>query len=205
MNFSMNTRSSAKLERASLPAARKPPLLVVVRDAHALAAAAGRGLDHHGIADAARDLHRLAVVLDDAEMAGNDVDLRLLRQLLRFDLVAHGGDGLGRRPDEDDARLLERRREGTVLRQEAIAGMHGLGAGLAAGFHDLVDQEVAFGGGRRADQHGVIGHFDVERIAVGLGIDGDGLDPHPPRRFDNPAGDLAAICDQNSLEHVLLA
>ena len=35
-------------------------LLVVVRDAHALAAAAGRGLDHDGIADAARDLHRLA-------------------------------------------------------------------------------------------------------------------------------------------------
>src|SRR5262249_38265234 len=50
-------------------------LLIVARDAHALAAAAGRGLDHHGIADGARDLHSLAVVLNDAEMAGNDIHL----------------------------------------------------------------------------------------------------------------------------------
>src|SRR5205807_3392541 len=54
-------------------------------------------------------------------------------------------------------------------------------------------------------QHGGIGHFDMERIAVGLGIHRYRLDPHPARSLDDPAGDLAAICDQNSFEHVLLA
>ncbi|MFL5124005.1 MAG: hypothetical protein ACJ8CS_02020, partial [Microvirga sp.] len=45
----------------------------------------------------------------------------------------------------------------------------------------------------------------MERIAVGLGIHGYRLDPHAPRSLDDPAGNLAAICDQNSFEHVLLA
>ena len=43
----------------------------------------------------------------------------------------------------------------------------------------------------------------MERITIGLGIDRDRLDTHPPRGFDDPAGDLAAIGDQDSLEHAL--
>ena len=176
-----------------------------MRDPHALAAAAGGGLDHHGIADLVGDLHRVLFVLDDAEMPRHGRNLGLGGGLLGFDLVAHRGDGARIGTDEDDARLGKLARKRLALGQEAIAGMHGLCAGLAACFHDLVDQQVTFGRGRRADQHGVIGHFDVERIAVGLGIHGHRLDPHPARSLDDPAGDLAAICDQNSLEHVLLA
>ena len=57
MNFSMKTRSSPKLAFASAWQAAKPSRasLVVVRDAQALAAAAGGRLDHHRIADVARD------------------------------------------------------------------------------------------------------------------------------------------------------
>ena len=81
--------------------------------------------------------------------------------------------------------------------------MHGLGAGLAAGLDDLLDHQIAFGRRRRPDQNGLIGHFDVQRVAVGLGIDRDRLYPHPAGSLDDPAGDLAAIGDQNSFEHVL--
>ena len=102
-------------------------------------------------------------------------------------------------------RLGERARKRLALGQEAIAGMHGLRAGLAAGLDDLVDQQIALGRRRRADQHGLVGHLDMERVAVGLGIDGYRLDPHAARSLDDPAGDLAAIGDQNSFEHVLLA
>jgi hypothetical protein len=83
--------------------------------------------------------------------------------------------------------------------------MHGLRAGLAAGVDDSVDQEIALGSRRRADQHRLVGHFDMQRVAVGLGIDGDRLDPHAAGSLNDPAGDLAAICDQNSFEHALLA
>ena len=176
-----------------------------MRDPHALAAAAGGGLDHHGIADLVGDLHRVLFVLDDAEMPRHRRNLGLGGGLLGFDLVAHRGDGAWIGADEDDARGLKRARKRLALGQEAVAGMHGLRAGLAAGLHDLVDQQITLGRGRRADQHGLVGHLDVQRIAVGLGIHRYRLDPHPARSLDDPAGDLAAICDQNSFEHVLLA
>ncbi len=99
----------------------------------------------------------------------------------------------------------QRARKGFALGQEAVAGMHGLRPRFTAGLDDLLDHKIALGRRRRADQHRLIGHFDMERIAVGLGIHGYRLDPHPARSLDDPAGDLAAICDQNSFEHVLLA
>ncbi len=40
-------------------------------NAHALAAAAGRRLDHHGIADLIGDLHRLVGIGNQAHMAGH--------------------------------------------------------------------------------------------------------------------------------------
>ena len=206
MNFSMKTRSSPKEDLASALARLKPSATSRgrMRDPHALAAAAGGRLDHHGIADLVGDLHRVLVVLDDAEVARHGGDLGLGGGLLGFDLVAHRGDRARIRPDEDDAGLVQRARKSLALGQEAVAGMHRLGAGLAAGLDDLVDQQVAFGRRRRADQDGLVGHLDVQRVAVGLGIDGDRLDPHQAGSLDHPAGDLAAICDQNFLEHVVI-
>ena len=77
MNFSINTRSSPNEDFASERARVKPfpHLGLAVRHAHALAAAAGAGLDHHGIANFLGDLDRLRVVFDHSEMAGHGRDL----------------------------------------------------------------------------------------------------------------------------------
>ena len=120
---------------------------------------------------------------------------------LRLDLVAHRGDGVGIRPDEDDAGRLQRARKRLALGEEAVARMHRLGAGRLAGLDDLVDDQIALGRGRRADVHRLVRHLDMQRVAVGVGIDRDGLDAHPARGLDDPAGDLAAIGDQDALEH----
>ena len=56
--------------------------------------------------------------------------------------------------------------------------MDGLGAGLLAGGDDLVGRQVALAAGRGADVHGLVGQRDVARVAVGVGIDGDGRDAH---------------------------
>ena len=170
-------------------------------DAHAFAAAAGGGLDHDRVADLFGNGDRLVGILDHAEMAGNRRDVGAGGGLLQLDLVAHGGDRLSVRPDEDDPRLGQRLRERGAFGEKAIAWMHRLGAALLAGGHDLVDDQVALRGGRRADGDGGVGHFHMQRIAVGLGIDRDGFDAHAARGFDDPAGDLAAIGNQDSLEH----
>ncbi len=174
-----------------------------ISDPHPLAAAAGGRLDHHGIADAVGDLDRVLFVGDDAEIARHGRDIGLGCGLLGLDLVAHRGDGARIGPDEDDVGLGQRARKGFALGQESIAGMHGLGAGLAAGLDDLLHHQVTFGGRRRPDQNRLIGHFDMERVTVGLGINRDRLNSHPAGGLDDPAGDLAAIGDQNSFEHVL--
>ena len=136
--------------------------LAVEGDAHALAAAAGRGLDHHGIADLVGDLDGVLRVGDLAEVAGHGRDLGRGCGLLGFDLVAHGGDGLRVGADEDDAGLGERDRECLALRQEAVARMDGLGAGLLAGVDDLVDDQIGLRRRRRADVDRFVGHLDVQ-------------------------------------------
>ena len=176
-------------------------LAVVVRDAQALAAAAGGRLDHHRIADVARDAHGLVGVLDDVGVAGDRRDLRLLRELLRRDLVAHRRDRRVLRADEHDARRLELARERLVLRQEPVARMHGLRAGRLARGDDLVHREVRLARRRRADADRLVGQLDVPGVAVRLGVHGDGRDAHAARGPDDAAGDLAAVGNQDLLEH----
>src|ERR1019366_2583794 len=70
---------------------------IVEGDAQALAAAAGRGLDHHRVADLARDFDGELRALDRRVVARNGRDLRRGSEFLRGDLVAHGGNRRVRR------------------------------------------------------------------------------------------------------------
>ena len=170
-------------------------------DPHALAAAARRGLDHHGIADLVGDPGRMLGAVDHAEIAGHGRHVRGVREFLGFDLVAHRLDRAAVGADEDDAGLLQRGGESRAFGEKAIAGMDRLGAGLLAGGDDLLDGKVGFGRGRRPDRDRLVGHLDVQRVLVGFRIDRDGRNPQPPRGLDDPAGDLAAIGDQDFAEH----
>jgi hypothetical protein len=79
--------------------------------------------------------------------------------------------------------------------------MDGLRACRAARLHDLVDHQVGLRRRRRSDVHGLVRHVDVERVAVGVGVDGDRLDAHFPRSLDDAASNLATVRDQDLLEH----
>src|SRR6185312_14654494 len=175
--------------------------VLLVDDAKPLAAAAGRRLHHHGIADLLGNLARVLIVLDFADEAGNRVDLGGQRQLLGFDLVAHRGNGFDIRADEDNADFRKRLGERFALGEKAVAWMNRFGAGIAASLNDPIDHEIGLSRGRRPDIDRLVRHLDVERIAVGVGIDGNRLDAHAAGRFDHAAGDLAAVGNQNLLEH----
>ena len=176
-------------------------VLLVPGDPDALAAAAGRGLQHHRIADLAADLHGVSGVVDLADVAGHAGDPGGGGELLGFDLVAHGLDGVGIGADEDDALVGAALGELGLFRQEAEAGVHSLGAGLAAGGDDLVGVEVGLRRRRRADEHRLVGHLHGQAVGVGLGIDDHRLHAQASAGLDDADGDFAAIGDQDLREH----
>ncbi len=176
-------------------------ILCLLDEAHAFAAAAGRGLDHDGKADFLGDALCLRRIGDLAQEPRHRRDIRGAGELLRLDLVAHGGDRARMGADEGDAGIAQRLRKASVLGEEAVARMHGLGTRLLRGGDDAVDDEIRLRGLRRADSHGLVRHFDMGQVLVGLGIDRDRLDPHAFRRAHDAAGDLSPIGDEDFLEH----
>ena len=114
--------------------------------------------------------------------------------LLQFDLIAHGGDGLGVRPDAQypasaSASANAARSEESVARMRRRPSPCSRSMILAT-----TKYPRAAGGGP------MVGHLDMQRVAVGLGIDRDGLDAHAAglmiRQAISPR-----VGNQNSLEH----
>ena len=103
------------------------------------------------------------------------------------------------------AGLLQGAGEVDVLAQEAVARVHGLGAGVAAGLDDGLDLEVALGGRGGADPHGDVGLAHVPGAGVGVGVDGDRTDAQRAQGADHAAGDLAAVGDEHGAEERLRA
>ncbi len=185
------------------PRARKifRDLLARGDDTHPPAAAAGRGLDHHRIADGIGDLRSLRYVVNDAGESRHGRDTNRLSEFLRFDFVAHRRDGCRVRADEGNVACVQCARERRPLRQKPVARMHRLRPRRLAGRDNVFDDEIAFRRRRRTDPHGLFRHIHMRRILVGIGINGDGRNSHSPRRRNHPAGNLATVRDEDFFEH----
>jgi hypothetical protein len=48
---------------------------------------------------------------------------------------------------------------------------------------------------------GIVRHLDEQRLGISLRIDGDRPHSQPLRGLDDPAGDFAAIGDEDGFEH----
>ena len=146
--------------------------------ANSLAAAAGRGLEHHRVSDVLGEPRRLRRIGNGIGVARNRRHAGGLGQLLGFNLVAERADGRGRRADERHLLGRQTLREGGVLGEESVSRVNRLGARLLDSRHDRIDIEIALQRRRGTDQHGVAGHIHMEGVPVGFRIDGDGSDAH---------------------------
>ena len=171
-------------------------------DLHAAPAAAGRRLDDDRIADLGGDPRRLALVMHRAARARDDRNAETFRRLLRLDLVAHDADVVAGRADEGDVVRGEDVGEARVLGEEAVARMHGVGAGDLAGRDDARNVEVALGRRRRPDADALVGEPHMHRVGVGGRMHRDGLDAELLAGPQHPQRDLAAIGDQDFGEHL---
>ena len=155
---------------------RRAGLVLASHHVHAAAAAAGGGLDDHRIADLARHLVGLRVGGEPAVGAGHDRNAELLGGALGRDLVAHQADMFGARPDEMQIVLAEDFGKARIFRQEAVARMHGVGAGDFAGREQRRDVEIAVLGRRRADADALVGEPHMHRRFIGGRMHRDGRD-----------------------------
>jgi hypothetical protein len=170
-------------------------------DAHALAAAAGRGLDDHGKADLLGEDERFVNVVDGTGRARNDRHADGGHGFPRRRLVTHHADLIGRGSDEGDLRRRADIGEFRVLGQESVAGMDRVGAGDLGRGDQARNVEVRFARRRGPDADVVVGEAHVQRLAIGLGVDSDRLDAQLAARADDAQRDFSAIGDENFVEH----
>ena len=169
--------------------------------AHAAAAAARGGLDQHGVADALGLRQGVGVVAQHLGRAGHRGQPVARQQVARARLGGEPLQHLGRRPDEGQAVGPGHLGERVVLGEEAVARVDGVTAGDDGGRQDGRRREVAPLGLRRADADGLVGQLHGPRVAVGLAVGHDGPDAHAPARAQDAQGDLAAVRDEDPLEH----
>ena len=168
--------------------------------ANAATATAGARLDEHGAANAL-GLGRCLLGAFEQIAARHDGHARRGSRSTCGVLVAHAVDHLGRRTNKRQAILVAVAHEARLLGEKAIAGMNCLSSRLyGTGEHSIV-VEVALGKTRTADAIRLVGKLHVQRVRIGRGINGDGLDAHIAARADNTDRDFAAVGDEHFVEH----
>ncbi len=170
-------------------------------DAHALAAATGRGFEQNGITDGLRLAAQPFFCLILPVIAGNDGNAGLRHQRFRFAFPAHGADCCGRRADENEPGSGAGFGEAGIFGEETVTGMNGLRAGRFCGGADFFAVEI--GGTRRrgADGNCLVGQCHMHGVTVGVRINGDSADAHAAGSADDAAGDFAPVGDQYFREH----
>ncbi len=169
-------------------------------DAHALAAAARSGFDQK------RELKRSgrrqkSIKVRVKTDAGRQRDASFCREFTRADFIAHQLDDRRLRADKADPRVFYQRGKSGVLGEKPIAGMDTFGAGLLCRGNDSAAVQISRRGRRGRDFDGVIGIADVLRVAINVMKHSDTAQAKPAGRADYPAGDFAAIRDQDTVKH----
>ena len=168
---------------------------------HAAPAAAPARLQHERIADLRGDPPGLRRIVRQGAAGRDHGDARFLGERTGGDLAAQAAHDVGGRPDEGEARRRAGVGQLRLLREEAVARMDRVGAGVARDADHLCDVEIglhrvlAF-----ADQVAFVGLEAVQREAVLVGVDRDRLDRQLVGRADHADGDLAAVGDQELAE-----
>jgi hypothetical protein len=173
----------------------------VAGHAHALSPASRRGLDDHGKANGLRELQRRFRIVDRPRRPRNDRHTDLHHRLSGGGFVPHEPNLLRRRSDKRHVGRGAGLGELGVLGEETVAGMDCVGPRDLGRGDDARDAEVRLARRRGTDADVVVGETDMERLAVGLGIHGHGLNAQLPTRADDPQRDFAAVRDQHLSKH----
>jgi len=148
---------------------------IVVRDTHAAPATACDRFNDDRIADFSGDFDRFGFAGDWAIGAGDGGYACLEDSTFGNGLVAHHTDGFGLRADELDVTRFALFGEFGVFGEKAVARVdcvHIRNLGCA---DNPIGAQVAVGAARPADANRFVGELNVQRLDVGLGVNGEGF------------------------------
>ena len=170
---------------------------LVVDRPHALATAAGRGLDKQRIPNPITRCDQVFVGGIGVDLrAGNQRHARGFGKSLGLDLQRHRADRIGCRPDPDQPSVSDSLSKVGVLGEEAVAGVNRVSARALCCVEDLGDVEVRLGAGHTAKGDGEVGIAYVRCAAIRFAEDRDRLNrgrPHRRRGSENPSRNLASV------------
>ena len=173
---------------------------LVLHHAHPAAAAARRRLHQHRIADLSSGLSGFGGIGDLDGVQRRHAGL--LHQRLGRQLVAHQPDDFRSGAQPLQPGVEHRLGEALVFRQKAVAWMHGVGAGAAAGVDDLAHIQVSLPGSAsvQGDRAARLPHEG--RIGVTIGVHGHGVDAHAVGGAQDAAGNLAAVGNEQPADRL---
>ena len=172
-----------------------------LRELHAAATAAGRGLDQNWESDVTRDRGGFRRRFNRTVGAGHARYAKLDRRPLGGDLVAHGADVIRFWADEGKAVLDDNFREGRILRQKPDARMDRIGPGHHCGRENCRNIEIAVARRRWTDANTFVGQPHMHGAGIRRRVYRDGLDAHLAAGPVYPERDVATIGDQDLLVH----
>ncbi len=170
-------------------------------DAHAASTAACRGFHDQGKSHAARPLQRFVRGGDDAIRARQNGHAFLLHSGARLFLLAHQPCDLRRRADELDTAVAADFGEVGILAQQSVTGMDGLNIGDFSSADDRRNVEIAIVETWRTDADGFVGESHMQRVTIGLAVNGDRLDAQLLAGTNHPQGDFPSIRNQDLFKH----
>ncbi len=172
-------------------------LLIVADDAHSPTPPAAGGLQHHGVADALGLTTGGFKVVQLGLAALNLGHLALLGHFLGPDLIAERFHHVRIGTHEDDAFLAAAARERSILAQEAVAGVDGVGAVFLGHAQQPFDVQIRL---ERlivaANLVGFVGLVAVQRVAVLVGVHGHRGDAQLGGGAQHADGNFAPVGDE---------
>ena len=121
--------------------------------------------------------------------------------LARRNFVAHFNDGFWWRPDKCHTHVGDGAGEVGVLAEESVARVHAVGAALANGIKNCFGVQITFCCRLAAKRKGFVGEAHMQRVAIQLGIHGNGGNAHLASGADDAYGDFAAVGYQDLFQH----
>ena len=167
---------------------------------HAATATTGRGLDHHRTPVTERRHKGLGIGQRSGALGSSENrDASFMSERARRARVTEKVESFRLRSDKGQACCRAIAGETGILREEPIAGMHRIAAGLLRRGDYCRAIEIS-GDAPALQRHRIIGHLRVKRGFVVLRIDCNSGETRVGSAADDTNGNLAAIGDQHAFK-----